>query len=91
MCIGAAGLMAWFGVESTALRTNLVVFSVYWAVFLLFLGTAIAMVLLDLRYIRLQYTLGKRAIYQETLGDVEFRRRLKAELRDHPDPTASKK
>jgi hypothetical protein len=90
VCIGVAGLMAWFGVDAESLRSSVLIFGLYWALFLIFFCTAIALVLLDLRYIRLQYSLGKRAIFEETLGDEEFRRRLKAELRDHDGPPSPK-
>ena len=31
---------------------------------------------LDLRYIRAEYAIGKRQLYEDTLGDAEFRRAL---------------
>lgn len=91
VCIAVAGLMAWFGAASPSIRGSLVVFAVYWSVFAVVFMVAIAMVLLDLRYIRLQYQLGKREIFLDTLGDEEFRRVLKRELRDrqHDDPPES--
>lgn len=91
ICIAVSAIMAWYGAESTALRTSMAVFAVYWVVFAAVFLTAMAMVLLDLRYIRLQYKLGKREIFYDTLGDEEFRRVLKKELREYqsekpPDP-----
>lgn len=87
VCIAVSAVMAWYGAESTSLRTNMTAFGVYWLIFAGVFFTAMAMVLLDLRYIRLQYKIGKREIFHETLGDEAFRRVLKQELRDYQSKT----
>jgi len=49
---------------------------IYWGVFFLFLLMALYMALLDLRYIWLQFKLGERALYNETLGEEAFRKEI---------------
>lgn len=71
----AAG-MAWYGVESDSLRRSLATFAAYWGVFLVLLGIIFFIVLLDLRYIRLQYVIARRELYRQTFEDEEFRRAL---------------
>ncbi len=70
-----AGAMAVGGVWVNAADSRLF-FAIYWTIFLGLLLTTLYMVLLDLRYIRVLYTSGKREIYKETLGNEEFRRVL---------------
>lgn len=70
-----AGAMAVGGVWVKAADSRLF-FALYWSIFLGLLVTTLYMVLLDLRYIRVLYTSGKREIYKETLGNEEFRRSL---------------
>lgn len=78
VCIVAAGAMAWFGpgLLQGGVRPGTLV--LYWGVFLVFLLAAIACVILDLRYIRLEYAIGKRKAFEDTLGDEEFRKVLMA-------------
>jgi hypothetical protein len=74
--IALAAFMAWYGVENDALHASLGFVLAYWGVFLLLLVTSLYLVVLDLRYIRLQYALHKRALYLETIGEESFRKSL---------------
>ncbi|MBI5094257.1 MAG: hypothetical protein HZB26_17685 [Candidatus Hydrogenedentes bacterium] len=80
--------MAWFGAESEALRHSLLLMAVYWTVFLVLFVITLAIVLIDIRYIRLQYIMGERAIYQQTLGDETLRRDLRKSQQTSPPPDA---
>ena len=48
----------------------------YWGVFLVFLLAAFYVVVLDIRYIRLQYLLAQRDAFHHTIGSEDFRRAL---------------
>ncbi len=50
--------------------------AIYWMVFLALIGAALYCGMLDLRYIRFQYAVEKRAIFGRTLGDQDFREAL---------------
>jgi len=69
--------MAFASPQVAILKASPVAFSLYWIVFCVVFFLAIAMALLDLRYIRMEYAMAKREIFRETLGDEEFRRSLK--------------
>ncbi|MBL7644575.1 MAG: hypothetical protein JNK74_00155 [Candidatus Hydrogenedentes bacterium] len=57
----------------------------YWGLFLVSLLVALYMALLDLRYIRMQYSLGEKELFEDTLGSEEFRAALrKAQNRPAP-------
>ena len=72
--------MAWHGGRTLGTEQTPTYLLLYWGVFLLFLLLAMYMVLLDIRYIRMQYLMGRREIYHGTLADEEFRRELIARL-----------
>lgn len=72
------GIMGLYG-PNVQYRDSPLAFAVYWTVFLILLFVTLWMVLIDIRYIRLQYRAGRRAIFMETLGDEEFRRSLRGE------------
>jgi predicted Holliday junction resolvase-like endonuclease len=75
--MGAAALMVWLGVDYLRIW-SWPVHAVYWGFFLLILIAAMYIVLIDIRYIRLQYKLEQREIFQSTLADEEFRKALRA-------------
>jgi hypothetical protein len=77
ICLALCAVMVPVGAQWPALRTSLVLLAVYWSVFLVILVSALYCALLDMRFIRLQYKLAERQIFQETLGDEEFRRALR--------------
>ena len=56
---------------------------VYWSVFSLFLIAALVCVFLDMRYIRLEYALGKRDIFESTIGEEQFRQALRQAQREY--------
>lgn len=55
--------------DGVAAQTPILVCAVYWLVFLVALVVALYMAVLDIRYIRLQYALEQRQLYQSSLGD----------------------
>lgn len=58
-------------------------------VFLALMGVALYMVLIDIRYIRLQYKLAERQLFLETLASEEFRKEIRdAQARDHAESDA---
>lgn len=70
--------MAWYGSEH--LRDpglSLWFWGFYWAAALVLLFIAMYMVLIDLRYIRLQYKVAERDIFLDTLGSEDFRREIR--------------
>ena len=94
ICLGGAALMAVLGVKVSALRylftESVPLFVLYWAGFLVLLFLSLFIALLDFRYIRLQYTVAKRDLFKQTLGDEALREALNkalAEKQDSPDDT----
>jgi len=74
----AAAAMAWYGPSIAGPGAGLRFIVIYWAVFVLFILLALYMALLDLKYIRLQYHLAERELYEQTLGSPSFRQALQA-------------
>ena len=74
--LAGAALMAWFGAESLFVRESVWHLLIYWSICLGLLAVAGYTVILDLRYIRLQYALGRRRVFTQTLGDEAFRKTL---------------
>ena len=74
--LGGAAIMAWFGVNEPFTQGAILRFVVYWGLFLLLLAATLFIVLLDLRYIRLQYVANERELLRQTLADESFRREL---------------
>lgn len=54
--------------------------------FIVFLGAAFYCVLLDIRFIRMQYALAKRDAFLSTLGSEEFREALRQQCRKETGP-----
>lgn len=77
VALGVSALMALVGVHWQWLRHSLMVLAVYWAVFFVFFAVAIFCAILDVRYIRMEYALGKKELFRETLGDEAFRKALR--------------
>lgn len=77
--------MAWYGPETLRGQWPAVLLLAYWTLFLVLMLTALFAALLDLYYIRLQYRLGQREIFRNTLGSEDFRRALRA-LREKDEP-----
>ena len=73
--IGAA-LMAWYGSEHRFLIDSMTLFLSYWAVFLALVVITLYFVLLDIRYIHLQYTISRRELFRQTWEDESFRKAL---------------
>lgn len=71
-------LAARFMEEATevATQTSLAFCLAYWFVFMLLILGAFYAAFLDIRYLRLQYAVGKRELLRDTLDDEEFRNTL---------------
>jgi hypothetical protein len=82
---GCAALMAWFGVDPSFLPASLLYYVAYWGVFLVLIIVSVFIAILDIRYIRLQYALGQRELFRQTLGDAEFRQAIIAAQRKKAD------
>ena len=59
-----------------ATGTSLAFCLAYWLVFTLLILSAFYAAFLDIRYLRLQYAVGKRELLRDTLEDKEFRKAL---------------
>ena len=70
------GVMAWYGVDSPSVKSSLLVLLAYWGAFLVLLACGLLCVLIDIRYVRLQYAIGKRELLRQTLQDEELRKAL---------------
>lgn len=82
-CVGGAAivgaaLMAWYGQYMVQGRPSLAVLVVYWGLFLFLLLLSLYIVLIDIRYIRLQYALERREAFLRTLGSEELRQIMQA-------------
>lgn len=73
-----AAIMAWYGASSLQSTLSPLYLFLYWSVFLVCLIVAFYCVLLDIRFIRLQFALDRQRIFRETVGNQEFRRALNA-------------
>ena len=69
--------MAWSGTKSGVTRLDPAFQVAYWVIFLLVLLLAIYVALLDLRYVRMQYSQGEKDLFEDTLGSEEFRTALR--------------
>ena len=75
--LSACALMAWYGSRPGFSEYGRNVLVVYWGFFLLFLLLTIYMVLLDIRFIRMEYKLSERALFEDTLGSEVLRTDLR--------------
>ncbi|MDQ1256299.1 MAG: hypothetical protein QG656_895, partial [Candidatus Hydrogenedentes bacterium] len=76
--MAGAALMAWKGADIGFERPSLLFLLGYWTLFLALLIAAGYTAVLDVRYIRLQYQLGRREVFLQTLGNEEFRKLVRA-------------
>lgn len=68
--------MAWWGPHTVVWMQSPITFFGYWGLLMLLLAITLYIVVLDIRYIRLQYLLGQRDLLRQTLEDEAFRRAL---------------
>ena len=71
-----AGLMAWYGSDAPALQASLRYFVIYWGIFFLLLLISLYLIVLDFRFIHVQYLIARRDLLRETLEDEAFRKVL---------------
>lgn len=84
IALAGSAVLAYGGLHWDFPRQSLTHFAVYWIVFLVFFAAALFLAIWDLRYIRAQYRNDERALFHQTLGDKDFRKRLReAERRAH--------
>lgn len=69
--------MAVYGAKSEGLRRSPTLFLAYWCIFLVIFLFTIWMAIIDIRYIRMEYALGKKEIFKQTLGEEGFREALR--------------
>lgn len=77
VALGCCVVMALLGVNWQWLRQSLTVFAAYWGVFLFLLVVALFCALLDIRHVRMEYSVGKRELFRQTLGDEGLRKTLR--------------
>ena len=83
IALAACGGMALYGVNLKATDVASWYFLAYWGLFFVLFLVVLYCVLLDLRYIRAEHAVWQREVFNETLGDEEFRRALReAQARD---------
>ena len=90
ICIVLAGLMAYVGMDAAFVRRSPHIFCVYWGVFLILFLAALFCAWLDMRYIRAEYAIGKRDVFQDTLGDEAFRKALREAQREEASSSQRK-
>ncbi len=69
-------MMAVLGVNSEGLREDRARFTIYWAIVLVLLLWAALLALLEMIAIRLELTAAKRHIFDKTIGDPAFLKKL---------------
>ncbi len=74
--LACSAAMAWYGVETLREPHSTMYWLIYWGIFLGLIMAAFYVVLLDIRYIRMQYAIGQREAFRSTLGNEEFRKAL---------------
>jgi len=89
--LGLCAVMAWYGSEPgvTSLEPGFLI--IYWLVFGLSFLISLYMAFLDMRYIRLQYKLGEKELFEDTLGSEDFRTALRGERERDGDRADSNK
>ena len=83
--IAVAAAMAWWGAEAEVLRESMRYFLAYWGIFVLLLVLVVYFVLLDLRFIHLQYIMARRELLRRTLEEESFRKALIEAQRKNAD------
>jgi hypothetical protein len=77
IAIAVSALLAYGGVHWDFPRRSITIFALYWLVFLIFFVAALFLAIWDLRYIRAQYRSDERTLFHQTLGDEDFRKRIR--------------
>lgn len=68
--------MAWYGTRVEFGDDGLRAMLIYWGVFLLFLLATLYLALLDIRYVWMEYRMGERELFEDTLGSDDLREAL---------------
>ena len=69
--------MAWYGSGTGFSDYGLRVAAIYWGLFGLAFLVTLYMVLLDFRYIRMEYKIEERSLFSDTLGNPELREEIR--------------
>lgn len=86
--VGICALMAYFGADQPFLRESKTIFLIYWGIFVVLFIVTLYIVALDIRFIRVQHSVAERDLFQETLGDKEFREALQEAVRNASQQTS---
>lgn len=76
VAITGCAVMAFFARHVMSSGASPIILSVFWVIWLLLLLLAMYCVLLDIRYLRVQFRLHERELFEETLGNETFRRAI---------------
>ena len=71
LCLAGCALLVWFGPTLMTHGLSFFLMFLYWSGFLLLLGAAFYVAILDIRYIRLQYLLAERELFHETMDTIK--------------------
>ncbi len=80
LCLALSALMAGAAPRVELLQRSSLAFAAYWGVFAVSLAAAVVIAFIDWRYIRLEYTVARRALFSATLGEEGYRRLLKQSM-----------
>ena len=69
--------MAWYGTRDGFNSQEARALFIYWGFFVLFFLTTLYMALLDIRYIFLEFKLGEREVFDDTIGNEAFRQAIR--------------
>jgi len=79
IAIAACAILAWNGKYTLQGSFSLLYLSLYWGAFVLLLFVALMAAFIDLRFIRLQYKLAERALFEETMSALRVHQQSKME------------
>ena len=88
LAVALATLLVWYGVEYVNKSTSPLYLFIYWSIFVVCILVAFYCVLLDIRFIRVQFAMERRRIFQDTVGDQAFRKALNAAYEKKTPPNS---
>jgi hypothetical protein len=83
VALGCCALLAWFAGDFFRQGISLQRVAVYGGSIALLLLVVLYAVVLDIRFIQLQYKVGKRDLFKETIGSEELRREIRQGQEQH--------
>ena len=82
IALAGCAILAWKGKTTLQGDFSLLYHSLYWGVFVLLMGIALFAAYIDIRFIRLQYKLAERALFEETMRALREHQQRKMTSRD---------